>query len=231
MRKTVKIWLVASLACALFLPVSSSAAWAAGDGGTVAFSLPGVDFVFPFPDGYCAPTGRYDAQARITAAADHTNLTDVSYYRCEEMAAGAVSTRWGMLKTPMAMLNSAGTTRAALIDYLKTQINPDDMKKLLADGAKLANEGVHQTLGEGANLTADLKALDADANAAYMGGTVAISADSGQRLVACVYATTIVKDRVFLLYLFQRYNDPRDIVDLLAIVRTSTAKFVAANGG
>jgi hypothetical protein len=76
-----------------------------------------------------------------------------------------------------------------------------------------------------------VKPLDADANAAYMGGTVTVDDPAGERLIACAYATTVVKDRVFLLYLFEPYRDPRDITALLAQVKTATADFVAANGG
>jgi hypothetical protein len=193
---------------------------------TVPFSLPGISYKFPLPAGYCLPTGPYAVQADHAAAADQVNQTDVAYYICSEMAAKSATSGWGMLKTPKALLSSSPGTRELVIDYFRKQVNPGDLAKMNLESARLANKGLHD-VGEG-SVSLDLRPLDTDDIAAYMGGTVKVG---DGRLVACAYATTVVKDRAFLLYLFRPYKDARDITQLLAQVRVATADFVRANGG
>jgi hypothetical protein len=212
----------AALVCAAMLWTGAAQA-----ADTVPFSLPGIAFKFPLPAGYCVPTGRYADQAAHAAAADETNRTDVSYYICSDMAANSATSGWGMLKTPNALVDKSGGSRAALIDYFSKLVKPADLAKMNAESARIASKGLHD-VGEKGSVSLDLRPLDTDAIAAYMGGTVTIG--SG-KLVACAYATTVVKDRVFLIYLFRPYTDARDITQLLAQVRVTTAAFVRANGG
>jgi len=194
---------------------------------TVPFSLPGKPYEFPLPAGYCLPTGRYAEQAAHAAAADQVNQTDVAYYICSEMAANSATSGWGMLKTPKALIASSPGTRESVISYFSKQVNPDDLARMNAESARLANKGLHD-VGEHGSVSLDLRPLTTDGIAAYMGGTVRLG---DGRLVACAYSTTVVKDRAFLLYLFRPYTDARDITQLLAQVKVATAGFVRANGG
>src|SRR5215472_2273589 len=99
---------------ALAIPAS------AGEQATAEFSLPGAKFVLPLPKGYCLPTGDYETNAKMTAAADTTNLTDVSFYGCDDMAAGTLTT-WGALKTPFSAVNASDNKLQDLVDYFKNQ--------------------------------------------------------------------------------------------------------------
>ena len=210
---------------------SMSSAWADGKSSdTATFSLPGIEYKFSFPDGYCLATGIYDTQAKIAASADHDNLTDISFYVCDDMASNVAPSSWGMIKTPLGGINAGGTTRQQIIGYYKSQINPADLKKLMDDSAKGATEGIHNVAPD-VDVTLDIKPVDSDENGGYMGGTITATGPGGKKLIAGAAASTVVKDRVFLLYLFKPYTGPADITDLLAKVKDATAKFVALNGG
>jgi hypothetical protein len=211
----------AMLAAAIVLGSAASA----GSSPVANLSLPGgAAYVFPFPDGYCpATTGMYADKAKQTAAGDTTNLTDAAYYPCAEMAANGPTSSWGMLKTPREFAANGNYTREAVIAELGSGLNPALLKKI----NDLATQvGQHKLAGAAASPAIDPAALLVDTNAVYSGGT--LKTQSGA-MVAAVYATTVVRKRIFLLYLFKNYQDARDIPMLLSKVQAATVKFVKAN--
>jgi hypothetical protein len=216
---------------AVFLSCAAAGAAGADPANAIAaFSLPGGNFNVPLPDGYCIPTGEYEASAKITAAADADNLTDISFTSCSEMAANQPATTWGMIKTPLSTLKSAAGSRSELIDYFKTQVHPEDMKRWTDEAS---SEGQAQKVaGADTKIEASLKLLDTDAYGAYSGGTLSAAPAGGKGVVlGCAFGVTIANNRVFTLYLFAPYEGAKDVVNLLAKVKTATRAFVAANGG
>jgi hypothetical protein len=218
---------VAAAILCLALPQRSLAA----DPGPqrVEFFLPGAKFVLTLPAGYCSPVGDYEAKTRIIAAADTTNLTDVSFIGCADMSAGTLTT-WGMLKTPMSAVNSTDARLQDLIDYFKPQINTDAMRAINDAASAEGSKRLQEIFGSGKTVSLDMKPLAYDVHGIYFGGTVSVN-DGSQpsSLLTCVYAITVVKGRVFMLYLYTPYHDERDVVALMSAVEGSTAAFQDAN--
>ena len=195
------------------------------------FSMPGADFNFPLPQGYCLPQGVYETNAKITAAADRSNLTDLSFFGCDDMGSGGTLSTWGMVKTPFSAVNSTGNTRAELIASFKSVINPEDWAKINDAGGKKGTEGLQGVFGSGVGATLNIKPLQTDSNGAYMGGLVKLTKPDGSDVTfACVASATVVKGRLFYVYLYAPYRGAADIIALLKIVRSATAAFLTANG-
>lgn len=200
--------------------------------GTVAvFSLPTGEYKAPLPDGYCTPTGTYEAQAKITAAADTTNLTDISFYLCDEMASKRDVTTWGMIKTPLETLNEKTPSRAELIAALKSQIDADEYKKLTAEAIQEALPQAQTIFGKDIKVGLDAKAVDSDAAGIYFAGTSMASDGTTTNTSAVAYAVTASAGNVFMIYLFGPYHGAKDVLAVLAKVKTATSDFVNTNGG
>lgn len=221
-------------ACALILAgvPDVRAADATATDRTATFSLPGGSFKAPVPEGYCVPTGEYDANAKITAAADTANLTDISFTGCAEMQAGLDQVTWAMIKTPLESLKESAGARHDVIDYFKNQIKPEDLKKWTDEAQTSTNAQAQTIYGKDLKIATEVKPLAADAFGAYLGGTISVDVAADKKiLLTCVYGITVVNDRIFTLYFYSPYRDARDVVALLAKVQTATQAFVNANGG
>jgi len=141
----------------------------------------------------------------------------------KKTAANGATSSWGMLKTPREFAANGSYTREAVIAEIGSGINPALLKKINDLAAQI---GQHKLAGAAASPAIDPAGLLVDANAVYSGGT--LKTQSGA-MVAAVYATTVVRKRIFLLYLFKNYRDARDIPMLLAKVQAATVKFIKAN--
>lgn len=194
-------------------------------------SLPGVEARFPFPDGFCEAKGVYVQQAAASQGFDHVNKTLVSYYLCADMEKTAPPTMWGNVKTPLALLDKPHVSRKATLDYFRTKVDPTYLDRLMKTVTASANRDMHDQLG-GASISLDVQPLLVDDNAAYIGGKVAINDPDGPQIfISAVYATTVVKDRLFIIYLYKPFESPADIKLLLDTLRAQAAAFVVANGG
>jgi hypothetical protein len=134
-----------------------------------------------------------------------------------------------MLKTPMSTLNSADTKLQELIDYFKPQINTDAMKAINDAAGVAGTKRLQEVFGSGKSVSLDMKPLAYDARGIYFGGTLTVNDGSGPSLLTCVYAMTVVKGRMFLLYLYAPYHDERDVLALMSAIEVSTAAFQDAN--
>lgn len=211
---------------ALAAAVLAVAGPAKADDAHYTFTIGTSEVTLPIPNGYCPARGRYDAQAKIASTADHSNLTEISFFLCAEMDADAAPTSWGYLKSPVPI--QQGLERKELIAYFKKQIDPADFKKMVDEGQHEASAGLRDTLGKDIDVKLDLKPLDTDDIAVYWGGTV--SSDQ-VGMITCALSITVIKGYVFSFYIFRPFTGPSDIVAALEQVRVNTAQFVAANGG
>jgi hypothetical protein len=202
-----------------------------------SFPLPGASFNVPLPDGYCLPTPSYEAQFKLMAAADPANLTDISYVFCADEITGANMSTWGMIKTPLQTLQSNPGTRHDLIAQLKGAVHSDEMQKLLTfntdDPATKDKTNLTAVFGPDIRGAAKFDELDYDDNGVYFGGTVTYTSTSSDASYtsAGAYGVTIVNGRAFIIYVFKKYEDVRDIATVLAKVKAETSAFIAANGG
>jgi hypothetical protein len=211
--------------------VTSSTAFAQNTQKMGTFSFPGADFNVPLPAGYCIPQGVYETKAKMVAATDTGNLTDLSFYSCADMDAGGRPTTWGMVKTPFAFMSVTNATRKELIDALSAKLDPDILQKMHDEIIKRGNTGIHNVVGDISISGLEMKPLSKDVNGVYFGGTVQYSAsDHGQIQLTAVYSATVVKGRIFFLYLYGPYQSPGDVLSLLASLQAETAAFLSANG-
>jgi len=201
----------------------------ANDARMGTFMLPGIEFKFPLPAGFCLPTGRYDDRARLTAGADTANITDISFDDCADMASGADLSRWGMVKTPRVYASADAGTREKFLRDLKAEIASGDFQKSMEQGVDDSNEALQQMYGPGAHVGAHMVPLETDANAGYIGGTITVNGEHGPVTLACVWSVTVIKHRVLLLYFYGPYTAPNDIQALLNIRKPATAKMIDAN--
>lgn len=205
----------------------------AADGQTQSFTTGGTAFVFPMPDGFCLPTEQYDEAVRKLAAADSSNETMATVFSCHDMAAGAWPSLWGMLKTPRAgVVDSETPDRKALIAYFGSKIDQNALLHLNEAGSAVGSKDLSDALGKKVEAKADTKPLMTDDAAAYMGGTVMFTVSGNEPIpVAIAFSLTVVKGKMFFLYMYRRYHDDSDILDLLQRVKAATGDFVAQNGG
>ena len=208
-------------------------AQAASTGPTIAsFSLPTGSYKAPLPDGYCLPTGKYDANAKLGAAADSTNLTDLTFYRCADMTAGADPTSWGMVKTPLSVVSAKAPPRSQLIAEMKSQVDPAAMKRLDDEAAKQATPQAERVFGQDLKVGMDAKAVGSDQFGIYFAGTLTVTDQSNKTTtLAIAYAITSANGGIFSIDIYGRYHNARDILNVLASVKKTTADFVNANGG
>jgi hypothetical protein len=226
MGDLMKFATVAAAIAAGSLLVSSPAL---GDGGT--FSMPTGGYKVSLPDGYCTPTGQYDAAAKIAAAADSQNLTDFSFYLCAEMAGSKAVTSWGMIKTPLETLKEKTPSRAELIGQVSSQVDPATLKALNDKASQEAQSQVHNIYGNDVKIGLDAKGVDSDSAGVYFAGTISSSDSTGTTTSAIAYSLTAAGGNVFMIYLYGPYAGASDILAVLAKVKKMTSDFVSANPG
>jgi hypothetical protein len=225
-------WVKAAAALAA-ITAAGSTAWAQASGDnprTVQFSLPGADISFPLPDGYCVPTGQYQAAASVTAAGDATNATDVSFDSCSEMSAGGELSHYGMVKTPKENLVQTAN-RADLVAEFKGMMGDGSMKKILEDPgiAQAADKDVGKVLGQSFKSKTSIQPVDVDADAAYMAGTLVITLDKETHVQAVGVGVTVIKGKVILYYFYAPYSGLQDVAAVLKTAKTETARFIRQN--
>jgi hypothetical protein len=200
-----------------------------------AFQLPTGTFNAPLPDGFCVATGRFEVMAKMLAAADTINLTDITYVDCNDIAAGqGPASSWGMIKTPLETLKARMGQRAAALAQLKASLDADASRKMLDitsdDIATKTN--LKKIFGNDFTGSAKFEPLYSDDKGVYFGGIANYDdGKGGTAKVAVAYGVTVVNDSAFAIYLYRPFTDVSDIADLANKVKVETAAFIAANGG
>ena len=224
--KTINLALIVGVA------VPSWAQAAPSGPAIVSFSLPNASYKVPLPNGYCIPVGKYVEKAKLVAETDNDNRTDLTFYRCADMAAGADLTSWGMIKTPVNTVGVKAPTRTELFAELKTQIDPAAMKQLDDEAIKQAGPLAKRVFGQDLKVGMNTKAVGADKFGIYFAGTVTVTdAQNKTSTLAIAYAITVVNGGVFSVDVYSLFHDTRDVVDAVEKVEKETADFVNANGG
>ncbi len=194
-------------------------------------SLPGAELQFPLPDGYCLPQGQYDAIAKVTAAADTTNATDLSYDSCAEMKAGQDLAHFGMVKTPKeALLQSYSLPE--LVASFKAALGSGELRKALEDPKMLdsAKTDLKSVLGKDPTVSATIQPVDVDENGAYLAGTVTVSVDGKADVSAIAAGITVVKTKLVMCYFYAPFHSLADVADVLKAAKAETALFIRQNG-
>jgi hypothetical protein len=182
------------------------------------FLFSGMQYSFPLPDGFCIPAGRYAEHARRTADGDATNVTSLSFSDCASMARNGALMRWGMIKTPRSLASTDVGTRQSVIAELKGQFASGEFERSM-------NQGMSNASPDG--VTTKVAPLGTDPNGAYVGGTLSLNG----RIFAAAWGMTAVKRRLLAVYIYIPYNSQADVQAVINMVRTATARMVAANGG
>lgn len=181
------------------------------------FTLSGIDYRFPLPDGFCLPVGRYAEHAQRTANGDASNVTSLSFDDCGAMERNGDLVRWGMIKTPIGFVSKDAGTRASFIPMLKAQFASGEFQRSM-------RQGIDQTQMD---IVTRVAPVGTDAHGGYIAGTLTMRG----RTFSAVWGMTVIKHRLLAIYIYGPYRSQKDVDALLTLVRTTTARMIAANGG
>jgi hypothetical protein len=187
------------------------------------------------PDGYCLPEpGSRAAQVAATLArADAQSQQDVMFFSCSDMKADLPLDHFGSLKTPLASLPAPQDRATVLAAF----------QKVIADGSlnaavvrshtdEQASNNVSNAAGKAISITgAPPRFVSADAQGAYLTGTLDISSPTRHVQRSVAGGVTVVKGRMFSYTLYAPFSSGADIPPLLDQAKADIARFIAENGG
>jgi hypothetical protein len=193
------------------------------------FTVGGEEFRLSLPDGFCLPVDEFVEFARVAEQLDQTNMTDTTFVRCSDIKQHSEPTGWGMMKTPRASIGKKVPSRSEIIAYFQSNIKNPEIFQSLNNPDSLINKRFQDVFGLDANVKSSLQPLAVDDKAGYIGGTVSGSVKGHEIIVAGAAAATVVRDRIFFYYLFRPYKSPKDIAELLPLVKAGMLQFIVEN--
>jgi len=197
----------------------ASAPAQAQDGDRMAqFTIGGVAFEMPIPDGYCLPTGTAAYSAAFVAETDSENETLQTFYPCDNNDSD--SPDYYVVKVPRRAVSFPIT-----LDFLLPAMEQTFEDPAFLAGLKQVNPGVSAEVSEASrqeiSITGDIEPSGVDDSCAYLIGTlriVSVDTDYERSIAACMTATG---SRMVVVY---RYADEtRDPLTLKPIVKAVAA--------
>lgn len=190
------------------------AASPAPDARQADFQVGGVSFSLPLPASYCLPAGKDAAVAKLMAAGDTTNTTDLTLVRCDEgIVPGAND--YTYVKTPVAALQIT-IDRPTLLAQLGAEFGK-------AIDTTSASSQAGKKLSEVAGMKIDISGSFAprgkDDVCGYMAGVLHVATDKisyDQPIAVCI---TSVGGRVLSVYRTGKKNDEAGILALMREAR------------
>jgi len=193
------------------------------------FTVGGEEFQLSLPDGFCLPVDEFVEFARVAEQLDQTNMTDATFVKCGDIEKHSEPTGWGMMKTPRSSIGKKVPPRSEIIAYFQNNIKNPEIFQSLNNPDKLTNKRFQDVFGVDANVKSSLQPLAVDDKAGYIGGTVSGSVKGHEIIVAGAAAATVVRERIFFFYLFRPYKSPKDIADLIPLVKAGMLQFIVEN--
>ncbi len=192
-----------SAAVMLISCLMPSPAWAAEFQFTVGDQL----LTLPLPTGYCLPANRDKQIADLVAAGDTANVTHTMFIRCERAGNNkGPGNDYIIIKTPLSAV-SAVVERDELLAELATEFgkanwqNGDVAKEI----DKESEAGLSRVLGTSIAIEGEFGPRGADAECAYLGGSVNVSGAGVSYPVITGSCITSAAGKVVVVH---TYDDP-----------------------
>jgi hypothetical protein len=218
-----------STAIALFLLSAAPLAAQAAGSQVKVIRVMGDDIRVPVPEGYCEPQGSYRDNAQRAEASDSQNVTFLTFFRCDEMAAGGDLQHLIYIKAPKPAL-SARATLKELLDGMGS-IPASDLASALDDDKIRpgVEKDASQVFGTNVQIKSEIKPAAKDAFGWYMAGTVDYSVAGKNLGLAVAIGMTAVKGHVLSYNTYGPGKDVAAVRATLAQAKAETKVFVEAN--
>lgn len=189
----------------------------------------GDDIQVPVPDGYCEPQGPYRDNAQRAEASDSQNVTFLTLFRCDEMAAGGDLQHLIYIKAPKPAL-AARATLKELLDAMGA-IPASELSAALDDNRIRpgVEKDASQVFGTSVQIQSEIKPATKDAFGWYMAGTVDYSVAGRNLGLAVAIGMTAVKGHVLSYNAYGPGKDVTAVRAALAQAKAETKVFVEAN--
>jgi hypothetical protein len=181
---------------------------------TARFNVGSVAMDAKLPAGFCEPSGAAIAAARLTAASDPGNATDLTLYPCTDTS--GAPPEYFLVKTPRNLLDTA-MTREELLKALTAELEDPSFsaEKLSSEANSSASDSVSKASGVQVQVKTDIRPLGRDGECAYMGGVVALTAGSQSGSVNVGGCITAVGNRVVMVFYYRAGSNIAEAAKLL----------------
>lgn len=200
--------------CALALPAAAQTA------ATTEFTVGDVAIELPLPAGFCPANGVGVQVAKIVAAADKDNATDLTLFPCNDQSGTAPD--YYLVKTPASML-AAKSPRADILASLKAEFDKPGFAEALeaADINGKTSEAYSKLMQQKAEVSGKVEPMGIDETCAYMGGVMHFQSAATRYSRAISACITSVGDRVVMIYRYSQ-GEPGNV-----LARMKSAKALA----
>jgi hypothetical protein len=184
-----------------------------------SFQVGGIGFQMPLPSGYCLPRGAQVEIARLVAAGDTQNVTNLTLFPCNapvEAEDLGEQKDYILIKTPKQAVN-AEVTREALLQGMGEAFESPAFTQAMASGQflKEAGKGVSDVVGRKVDLSGTVAPRGKDDVCAYLGGTMVVTSTIKSYTLAVGACITAVGGRILTVYWYGADERPSGVARLL----------------
>jgi hypothetical protein len=196
-----------------------------------SFQVGGVSFRLPLPSGYCLPRGAQVEVARLVAAGDPQNVTNLTLFPCNApVDAEGLSAQkdYILIKTPKQAVD-AEVARDALLQGMGEAFESPAFAQAMASGQflKESGKGVSDVVGRKVDLSGTVAPRGKDDLCAYLGGIMSVASSIKSYSLAVGSCITAVGGRVLSVYWYGADERPAGVARLLVkakgLARTITS--------